>query len=176
MGGSVSQHRKSFRRSQRKRGSISDSEGNFGTPEAESPGILKQLTQHNNSGVEAHLNNLSSPPPLGSGTSTMDHNLNLTQSPGRGALSQTSATTPRPPTLSLPSPHTRPDPSEVDDQAPAASDSSSPDSNARLASSSASDLEDPDFINGNLLRPGARATFDQEGKHRSAQKSSAVIA
>ncbi|KAK0142061.1 Transforming acidic coiled-coil-containing protein 1 [Merluccius polli] len=171
---------------------VSDSEGNFETPEAESPGVLKQLTQQNNSGDEAkqrpYLNNLSSPTPLGARSYALDHNLNLTQGPGRDTPSQaavptptTTATslpqsqTPRPPTLSLPSPHTRPDPSEVDDEAPATSDSSSPDSNAHLASSP-DGVADDDFINGNLLRPGApRATFDPEGKEHSTQKANAVL-
>ncbi|XP_041757117.1 transforming acidic coiled-coil-containing protein 1 isoform X3 [Coregonus clupeaformis] len=49
MGGSLSQHRKSSFSSPRKKSSISDSEGNFETPEAESPGLLNDLTQLDNS-------------------------------------------------------------------------------------------------------------------------------
>ncbi|XP_064825559.1 transforming acidic coiled-coil-containing protein 1-like isoform X2 [Oncorhynchus masou masou] len=49
MGGSLSQHRKSSFSSSRKKSSISDSEGNFETPEAESPGLLNDLTQLDNS-------------------------------------------------------------------------------------------------------------------------------
>ncbi|CAL8347898.1 unnamed protein product [Lota lota] len=166
---------------------VSDSEGNFETPEAESPGVLKHLTQQNLSGrtptpctslhhsIQGHggrpdLNDLSSPATLGSGSYALDHNLNLTQGPKPGPAPPTS--TPRPPSLSLPSPHTRPDPSEVDDEAPPAPDSPSPDSNTRLASP---DDDDPDFINGNLLRPGARTTFDPEAKERSAQKTNAGV-
>ncbi|CAL8335333.1 unnamed protein product [Gadus morhua 'NCC'] len=93
---------------------ISDSEGNFETPEAESPSVLKHLTQQNISGEAGRpLNDLSSRPAPGSGGYALDHNLNLTQGPRPGAA-------PRPPSLPLPSPHTRPDPSEVDDEAPPA--------------------------------------------------------
>ncbi|KAM6964947.1 transforming acidic coiled-coil-containing protein 1-like [Aplochiton taeniatus] len=53
MGASLSQHRKSSVSSLRKKSSISDSEGNFGTPEAESPRILKKPTQLDNSAHHA---------------------------------------------------------------------------------------------------------------------------
>ncbi|XP_029916115.1 transforming acidic coiled-coil-containing protein 1-like isoform X2 [Myripristis murdjan] len=49
MGGSISQHRKGSVSSPRKKSSISDSEGNYETPEAESPGVVKLLTQLDNS-------------------------------------------------------------------------------------------------------------------------------
>ncbi|XP_029295690.1 transforming acidic coiled-coil-containing protein 1-like isoform X2 [Cottoperca gobio] len=49
MGGSLSQHRKGSVSSPRKKSSISDSEGTFETPEAESPGVVKLLTQLDNS-------------------------------------------------------------------------------------------------------------------------------
>ncbi|KAK9522700.1 hypothetical protein VZT92_019148 [Zoarces viviparus] len=156
----------------------SDSEGTFGTPEAESPGVVKLLSDLDNSNhtvladVTNHfldknsnqdvgpvssqevdsLNNLtgSSPNDRSFG---LDQNLNLTlssyPSPGGGLspsspLSQPQAL--RPPSLSFLSPLNKPDPSEVDDQAPVTSDSS-PDSNLI---SSRDICVDPDLLNGNM--------------------------
>ncbi|XP_042344215.1 transforming acidic coiled-coil-containing protein 1-like isoform X2 [Plectropomus leopardus] len=138
----------------------SDSEGTFETPEAESPGVVKLLSQLDNSNhtvlpdVTNHfldknsnqdvspvssqeadsLNNLS-----GSSSNDcsfgLDQNLNLTlsskSSPGESLspcspLPQSQAL--RPPSLSFLSPLNKPDPCEVDDEAPVTSDSS-PDSN-----------------------------------------------
>ena len=110
------------------------------------------------------LNDLSSRPAPGSGGYALDHNLNLTQGPRPGAA-------PRPPSLPLPSPHTRPDPSEVDDEAPPAPPApTSSDSNTRLPVSP--DDDDPDVINGNLQRS---STFDPEAKGRSAQRIVAAV-
>ncbi|XP_029618989.1 transforming acidic coiled-coil-containing protein 1 isoform X4 [Salmo trutta] len=53
MGGSLSQHRKNSFGSPRKKSSISDSEGNFETPVAESPGLQNDLTQLDNSADKA---------------------------------------------------------------------------------------------------------------------------
>ncbi|XP_031685821.1 transforming acidic coiled-coil-containing protein 1 isoform X3 [Oncorhynchus kisutch] len=53
MGGSLSQHRKNSFGSPRKKSSISDSEGNFETPVAESPGLQDDLTQLDNSADKA---------------------------------------------------------------------------------------------------------------------------
>ncbi|XP_055775951.1 transforming acidic coiled-coil-containing protein 1-like isoform X3 [Salvelinus fontinalis] len=62
MGGSLSQHRKSSFSSPRKKSSISDSEGNFETPEAESPGLLNDLTQLDSS-AHTEWSHLILPPP-----------------------------------------------------------------------------------------------------------------
>ncbi|XP_054466524.1 transforming acidic coiled-coil-containing protein 1-like isoform X2 [Anoplopoma fimbria] len=154
----------------------SDSEGNFGTPEAESPGVVNLLSQLDNSNhtvpsdVANHfmnknqdvgpvssqevdsLDNLtgSSPNDRSFG---LDQNLNLTlssrPSPGVGLLPSSPLPQPqalRPPSLAFLSPLNKPDPSEVDDQAPVSSDSS-PDSN--LISSHDSCV-DPDLLNGNM--------------------------
>ncbi|XP_029960722.1 transforming acidic coiled-coil-containing protein 1-like isoform X1 [Salarias fasciatus] len=156
----------------------SDSEGNFETPEAESPGVVKLLGQLDNSNHTVlpdvtnqvldrnsnqdvgtassedvdSLNNLtiSSPGNTGFG---VDQNLNLTLSakpvPGEGVspsgpLPQPPAA--RPPSLPVVSPLNKPDPSEVDDQAPVTSDSS-PDSNLTFSRDSG---VDPDLLNGNM--------------------------
>ncbi|XP_070820238.1 transforming acidic coiled-coil-containing protein 1-like isoform X2 [Chaetodon trifascialis] len=149
----------------------SDSEGTFETPEAESPGVVKLLSQLDNSNhtvlpdVTNHfldknfnqdvgpvssqevdsLNNLTGSSPNDSSFG-LDQNLNLTLSskPSPGPLSQPQAL--RPPSLSVFSPLNKPDPSEVDDEAPVTSDSS-PDSNLI---SSQDMCVDPDLINGNM--------------------------
>lgn len=76
----------------------------------------------------------------------LDQNLNLTlrSKPTLGTISQSQAI--RPPSLSLLSPLNKPDPSEVDDEAPLTSDSS-PDSNLILSLDS---CMDPDVLNGNM--------------------------
>ncbi|CAI5650467.1 transforming acidic coiled-coil-containing protein 1 isoform X3 [Oreochromis niloticus] len=176
MGGSLSQHRKGSVSSPRKKSSISDSEGTFETPEAESPSVVKLLGQLDNSShtvfpdVTNHilntvssqdlgtapsqevdsLNNLTSSSPDNSGFS-LDQNLNLTLSnkPGPEVVISPSKTLPqaaRPPSLSVVSPLNKPDPSEVDDEAPVTSDSS-PDSNLTLSH----DISvDSDLLNGNM--------------------------
>uniref|UniRef100_UPI0037E89D98 transforming acidic coiled-coil-containing protein 1-like isoform X2 n=1 Tax=Semicossyphus pulcher TaxID=241346 RepID=UPI0037E89D98 len=173
MGGSLSQNRKGSVSSPRKKSSISDSEGTFETPEAESPGVVKLLSQLDNANqtvlpdVTNHfldknsnqdvsevdsLNNLTSSS-QNSSSFGLDQNLNLTlsgkSSPGEGLspssfLPQSQAV--RPPSLSVLSPLNKPDPSEVDDEAPVTSDSS-PDSNLI---SSHGVCVDPDFLNGNM--------------------------
>lgn len=154
----------------------SDSEGTFETPEAESPGVVKLLGQLDNSshrvvpdgtnhfldqnsnqdvtvppsqGVDS-LNNLTGSSPNNS-TFSLDQNLNLTPctkpGPGEG-LSPSSPQPPalRPPSLSVVSPLNKPDPTEVDDEAPATSDSS-PDSNLTLSNVTCGDA---DLLNGNM--------------------------
>ncbi|XP_068559466.1 transforming acidic coiled-coil-containing protein 1-like isoform X3 [Cebidichthys violaceus] len=178
MGGSLSQHRKGSVSSPRKKSSISDSEGTFETPEAESPGVVKLLSQLDNSNHTVlpdvtnlfldknsnqdvspvssqevdSLNNLTGSSPNGRSFG-LDQNLNLTlssnPSPGGGLSPSSPLPQPqalRPPSLSFLSPLNKPDPSEVDDQAPVTSDSS-PDSNLI---SSHDICVDPDLLNGNM--------------------------
>lgn len=138
----------------------SDSEGTFETPEAESPDVGKLLGQLDNSNLRAQSNlsshfldqnsnqdraavspevvdspaNLTRPSP---GTCTgfgFDQNLNLT--PGPKLSPQTPV---RPPSLSVQSTLNKPDPTEVDDEAPAASDS-------KLLCANL----DSDLLNGNI--------------------------
>ncbi|XP_068461254.1 transforming acidic coiled-coil-containing protein 1-like isoform X2 [Clinocottus analis] len=165
-------------RSKDDRADNSDSEGTFGTPEAESPGVVKLLSQLDNSNhsvlpdvtnhfLDNHCNQDVGPVSsrevnslnnfTGSSANdrsfSLDQNLNLTfssnPSPGGGLspaipLPQPQAL--RPPTLSFLSPLNKPDPSEVDDQAPVTSDSS-PDSH----SISSHDIcVDSDLLNGNI--------------------------
>ncbi|XP_068559465.1 transforming acidic coiled-coil-containing protein 1-like isoform X2 [Cebidichthys violaceus] len=156
----------------------SDSEGTFETPEAESPGVVKLLSQLDNSNHTVlpdvtnlfldknsnqdvspvssqevdSLNNLTGSSPNGRSFG-LDQNLNLTlssnPSPGGGLSPSSPLPQPqalRPPSLSFLSPLNKPDPSEVDDQAPVTSDSS-PDSNLI---SSHDICVDPDLLNGNM--------------------------
>ncbi|XP_074525984.1 transforming acidic coiled-coil-containing protein 1-like isoform X3 [Halichoeres trimaculatus] len=156
----------------------SDSEGAFETPEAESPGVVKLLSQLDNSNqtvlpeVTNHfldknsnqnngpvstqdvdsLNNLTSSSQNGSSFG-LDQNLNLTlsskSSPGEGLSPSSSLSQPpaiRPPSLSVFSSLNKPDPSEVDDEAPVTSDSS-PDSNLIPTHGV---CVDPDLLNGNM--------------------------
>ncbi|XP_047448011.1 transforming acidic coiled-coil-containing protein 1-like isoform X2 [Mugil cephalus] len=153
MGGSLSQHRKGSVSSPRKKSSISDSEGTFGTPESGSPGVVKLLGQLDNANHTAQsqevdsLNNLTDSVP-NKNSFNLDQNLNLTLStrpvPGETPSPPSPVSQPlRPPTLPVPSSLNKPDPSEVDDEAPVTSDSS-PDSNLSLNH----DM-DPDLLNGN---------------------------
>ncbi|KAM7416583.1 hypothetical protein PAMA_018573 [Pampus argenteus] len=157
----------------------SDSEGTFETPEAETPcvvnllsqldisnhSVLPDVTNHfldknsnqNVSPVSSQevdsLNNLTSSSPNNS-CFGLDQNLNLTLSikPEEGLtlsnpLPQHQA--PRPPSLSVISPLNKPDPAEVDDEAPVTSDSS-PDSNLTPSH----DIRvDTDLLNGNVNPP-----------------------
>ncbi|XP_040050554.2 transforming acidic coiled-coil-containing protein 1 isoform X1 [Gasterosteus aculeatus] len=169
----------------------SDSEGTFGTPEAESPGVLKLLSQLDNShhtvlpDVTNHfldknsnqeigpvssqevdsLNNLAGPPPVDCDFG-LDLNLNLSlgSSPCPvGGLSPSSLEPHalRPPSLAFLSPRNKPDPSEVDDQAPVTSDSS-PDSDLI---SRPHICVDPDLLNGNMNSntQNAKATCEANG-------------
>ncbi|CAN9513272.1 unnamed protein product [Ophioblennius macclurei] len=178
MGGSLSQHRKGSFGSPRKKNSISDSEGNFETPEAESPVVVKLFGELDNSNHSAlpdvtnqfldrnsnqdvgtvssqevdSLNNLTISSPNNT-SFNVDQNLNLTLGtkavPGEGLSSSSPLTQPpavRPPSLSVVSPMNKPDPSEVDDQAPVTPDSS-PDSNFTFSRNSG---VDPDLLNGNM--------------------------
>ncbi|XP_068994484.1 transforming acidic coiled-coil-containing protein 1-like isoform X2 [Embiotoca jacksoni] len=98
------------------------------------------------------LNNLTGSSPNNNSFS-LDQNLNLTLStkPGNGDGLSPSSPPPqpqplRPPSLSVLSPLNRPDPTEVDDEAPMMSDSS-PDSNLTLNHDI---CVDPDLLNGNM--------------------------
>ncbi|XP_060927428.1 transforming acidic coiled-coil-containing protein 1-like isoform X1 [Limanda limanda] len=148
----------------------SDSEGTFETPEAESPGLVKLLNQLDNCNhtgfpdVTNHsldenskkeevdsLNNLTGSSPDNS-SFCLDQNLNLTlgtkPGPGEGLSPSTPLPQPpavRPPSLSVHSSLNKPDPTEVDDEAPMTSDSS-PDSNLIP---SRDICVDPDLLNGN---------------------------
>lgn len=96
------------------------------------------------------LNNLTGSSPNNFG---LDQNLNLTlssrPSPGEGLSPSSPLPRPqalRPPSLSVVSPLNKPDPSEVDDEAPVTSDSS-PDSNLIPSHDI---CVDPDLLNGNM--------------------------
>ncbi|KAJ0019365.1 hypothetical protein NQD34_006934 [Periophthalmus magnuspinnatus] len=146
----------------------SDSEGAFDTPEAESPGVAKLLGQLDNTNhiapsdasnhfLDQNSNQdiapaspeddttadlTSSAPSTVLGHSFgLDQNLNLTL--GSKPCPSSRSPTTRPPSLSV---HSKPDPAEVDDEAPITSDSS-PDSN--LISPNNSYL-DSDLLNGNM--------------------------
>ncbi|XP_005804065.1 transforming acidic coiled-coil-containing protein 1 isoform X2 [Xiphophorus maculatus] len=172
MGGSLSQHRRASLSSLRKKDSFSDSEGAFETPEAESPvvNLLSQLDNSNNtvptdgsnniqdrchdvrsaaSQQVDSLNNLTCSTP-NKGSFGLNQNLNLTLGSKDGSgedlspsghLPQTAAL--RPPSLPVLSPLNKPDPSEVDDEAPTTSDSS-PDTISH------DECLDPDLLNGNV--------------------------
>lgn len=111
------------------------------------------------------LNNLTSSSPDNSRFS-LDQNLNLTLSNKPEVVISPSKTLPqaaRPPTLSVVSPLNKPDPSEVDDEAPVTSDSS-PDSNLTLSH----DISvDSDLLNGNMdsdiLLPSTKLTCEPKG-------------
>ncbi|XP_072288810.1 transforming acidic coiled-coil-containing protein 1-like isoform X2 [Eucyclogobius newberryi] len=150
----------------RKNSSISDSEGAFDTPEAEPPGVAKLLGQLDNSNhitpsdfsnhfLDQNSNRGTAPSsPEDDSTADLtsptfsavpgnsfglDQNLNLTL--GSKPSPSSRSPTVRPPSLSV---HSKPDPAEVDDEAPITSDSS-PDSNLISAS-----CVDSDFLNGNM--------------------------
>lgn len=142
----------------------SDSEGTFETPEAESPaGVAKLLGQLDNSNhiapadasshfLDQNSNqdlapvspedvdstaDLTSPAPITSNSLRLDQNLNLTL-----GSKPSPQTTPRPPSLSVQSTLNKPDPAEVDDEAPMSTDS-------KLLSASDS-CADSDLLNGNI--------------------------
>lgn len=91
------------------------------------------------------LKNLTRPSPTDSSFG-LDQNLNptLSSKPSPGTLSQPQAL--RPPSLSVLSPLNRPDPSEVDDEAPVTSDSSP---HSTFIPSHGTYLN-PDLLNGNM--------------------------
>ncbi|XP_062274296.1 transforming acidic coiled-coil-containing protein 1-like isoform X1 [Scomber scombrus] len=154
----------------------SDSEGTFETPEAESPCVVNLLSQLENSNhsvlpdVTNHILDKNSNQDVGPSSSEevdslnnitssstnnscfgLDQNLNMTLSPKPGeGLSLTNPLPDhqaiRPPTLSVISPLNKPDPSEVDDEAPVTSDSS-PDSNLTPSRDICVDV---DLLNGNV--------------------------
>lgn len=147
----------------------SDSEGTFETPEAESPCVVNLLSQLDNSNHTAlpdvtnhfldknlnqdaapvssqevdSLNNLTGSSANDSGFG-FDQNLNLTLGGKPSPDPQPQAV--RPPSLPVLSSLNRPDPSEVDDEAPLTSDSS-PDSNLIPGHDI---CVDPDLLNGNM--------------------------
>ncbi|KAM6930206.1 transforming acidic coiled-coil-containing protein 1-like [Xenentodon cancila] len=153
----------------------SDSEGTFETPEAESPGVVKLLDHLDNSSptdvtnqvldrnssqdvipapsqeVDS-LNNFTGYSPNNDGFS-LDQNLNLTLNgkPGSGQDLSPSSVLPhtppvRPPSLPVVSLLIKPDPTEVDDEPPVTSDSST-DSNSTISQDF---CVDPDLLNGNM--------------------------
>lgn len=96
------------------------------------------------------LNNLTSSSPNNRGLS-VDQNLNFTLSTKPSPVEGLCPSAPlppalRPPSLSVLSPLNKPDPSEVDDEAPVTSDSS-PDSNLIPSHDI---CVDPDLLNGNM--------------------------
>ncbi|XP_068167849.1 transforming acidic coiled-coil-containing protein 1-like isoform X2 [Antennarius striatus] len=146
-------------------GDNSDSEGTFETPEAESPGLVTLLDQVNISNCPVFpdttnknlnqdvasvsevdsLNNLVGSSANDSSLS-LNKNLNVTLGSKHrpAALPQPQAL--RPPSLSVLSPLNKPDPSEVDDEAPVMSDS-----NLDLNLSPIGGMYvDPDLLNGNM--------------------------
>ncbi|XP_049572673.1 transforming acidic coiled-coil-containing protein 1 isoform X2 [Syngnathus scovelli] len=167
MGGSVSQHEKNPPR----KISISDSEGSYETPEAESPGVVKLLSQLDNStltdkfvdknfsqdAVDA-LNNLTGSSP-NNNSFGLNQNLNLTLTPKTSYQSNAASPAQRPPSLPVRSPLNTPDPSEVDDEAPVISNLS-PDSNLNPGH----DLPmHHDLLNGNVNSHNAKPACYQEG-------------
>ncbi|XP_012718909.2 transforming acidic coiled-coil-containing protein 1 isoform X1 [Fundulus heteroclitus] len=151
----------------------SDSEGTFETPEAESPVVVKLLDKldsandpvptddssdvwdrrHDVPSAPAQqvdsLNNVTGST-ANNGSFGLDQNLNLTlgskpaTEEGLSPCNRLPLTASlRPPSLPVLSPLNKPDPSEVDDEAPATSDSS-PDAICR------DDCLDPDLLNGNV--------------------------
>ncbi|XP_077417927.1 transforming acidic coiled-coil-containing protein 1-like isoform X2 [Vanacampus margaritifer] len=168
MGGSLSQHGKD---SPRKKNSISDSEGTYETPEAESPGVVNLLNQLDNSGhtdqfvdknssqdeVDA-LNNLTGSSP-NNNSFGLNQNLNLTLTPKTSSQLNATSRAQRPPSLPVHSPLNTPDPSEVDDEAPAISNLS-PDSNLIPSH----DLSvHHDLLNGNVSSDCEKPAGYQEG-------------
>ncbi|KAK2902166.1 transforming acidic coiled-coil-containing protein 1-like isoform X2 [Channa argus] len=177
-GGMGEDGQKAHPRAKDEREDNSDSEGTFETPEAESPGVVKLLSQLGNSShtvlsdvtnhfldknanqdvgiASSHevdsLNNLTS---FSHNNSTfgLDQNLNLTLTTEASEEESLTPSTPlpqpqalRPPCLSVFSSLNKPDPTEVDDEAPVTSDSS-PDLNLIPSH----DLcVDPDLLNGNM--------------------------
>ncbi|XP_061624109.1 transforming acidic coiled-coil-containing protein 1-like isoform X2 [Phyllopteryx taeniolatus] len=162
MGGSLSQHGKG---SPRKKSSISDSEGTFETPEAESPGVVKLLSDadqfvHKNS-KRAEVDALNNPTGSSDNSSSfaLNRNLDLTRTPEASSRSNAAAQPQRPPSLPVHSPLSTPDPSEVDDEAPAICNPS-PDS--KLLSSR--DLAaHRDLLNGNVNSDCAKAACYPQG-------------
>ncbi|XP_061585068.1 transforming acidic coiled-coil-containing protein 1-like isoform X2 [Cololabis saira] len=153
----------------------SDSEGAFDTPEAESPGVVNLLGQLDNSShtdvtnqaLDRNSNQDVTPAPsqdvdslnnfTGSSpnndTFSLDQNLNLTLNgkPGSGQGSSPSCPLPhtppiRPPSLPVVSPMIKPDPTEVDDEPPLTSDSST-DSSLTISQDI---CVDADLLNGNM--------------------------
>ncbi|XP_019722499.1 transforming acidic coiled-coil-containing protein 1-like isoform X2 [Hippocampus comes] len=149
----------------------SDSEGTYETPEAESPGVVKLLSQLDNSAhtdqvvdensiqdeVDA-LNNLTGSSPNNNSLG-LNQNLNLTLTPKTSCHPDTASPAQRPPSLPVHSPLNTPDPSEVDDEAPVISNLS-PDSN--LAPSHDLSVHH-DLLNGNVNFDCAKPACYQEG-------------
>lgn len=175
----------------------SDSEGTFETPEAESPCVVNLLSQLDNSNhsvlpdVTNHILDKNSNQDIGPASSEevdslnnitssstnnscfgLDQNLNMTLSPKPGEGLSLSNPLPehqaiRPPSLSVISPLNKPDPSEVDDEAPVTSDSS-PDSNL---TPSHDICVDADLLNGNVNAdsPLVKLTCNLEGSKTSGK-------
>ncbi|XP_028314410.1 transforming acidic coiled-coil-containing protein 1-like isoform X2 [Gouania willdenowi] len=174
MGGSLSQNRRGSCSHPGKKSSISDSEGTFETPEAESPSIGKMLDQLHSSNdtvlqdvTNQFLDRNSNPGvrTVSSQDFSVDQNLNLTPS------NQVSHHAPvRPPSLPVVSSVNKPDPTEVDDKAPSSTQVLSPDIKV-----------DPDLLNGNVSAEDVLSTSKsscdimssclvQQERSRSVQK------
>ncbi|XP_061762411.1 transforming acidic coiled-coil-containing protein 1-like isoform X2 [Nerophis ophidion] len=140
----------------------SDSEGTFETPEAESPGVVNLLSQLDNSThtepfvheisnqdeVDAlnHLTNSSRNNSFG-----LSQNLNLTVTPPSNPTPQAQ----RPPYLPVHSVLNKPDPSEVDDEAPVTPDS-------KLVPSHGDHSLHHDLLNGNVTCDPVKRACNQE--------------
>ncbi|XP_037115154.1 transforming acidic coiled-coil-containing protein 1-like isoform X2 [Syngnathus acus] len=149
----------------------SDSEGTYETPEAESPGVVKLLSQLDNSTLTDQfvdknfsqdevdaLNNLTGSSP-NNNSFGLNQNLNLTLTPKTSYQSKAASPAQRPPSLPVRSPLNTPDPSEVDDEAPVISNLS-PDSNLNPGH----DLQTHhDLLNGNVNSHNAKPACYQEG-------------
>ncbi|XP_061906787.1 transforming acidic coiled-coil-containing protein 1-like isoform X2 [Entelurus aequoreus] len=141
----------------------SDSEGTFETPEAESPGVVKLLSQLDNSThtepfvhkisnqdeVDA-LNNLTNSSP-NNNSFGLSQNLNLTVTPPSNPPPQAQ----RPPSLPVHSVLNKPDPSEVDDEAPVTSD-------PKLVPSHGDHSLHHDLLNGNVTCDPVKQACNQE--------------
>ncbi|XP_077456062.1 transforming acidic coiled-coil-containing protein 1-like isoform X2 [Stigmatopora argus] len=161
MGGTLSQHGKG---SPHKQNSISDSEGTYETPEAESTGVVNLLNQLDNSTHTDHqfvhkncsqdvvdaLDNVTGSSP-NNNSFGLSQNLNLTLTPKPSSQSQAQ----RPPSLSIHSPLNTPDPSEVDDEPPVIADLSS--------DSKPIPTHEHDLLNGNVNSDGGKPACYQEG-------------
>ncbi|XP_077570861.1 transforming acidic coiled-coil-containing protein 1-like isoform X1 [Stigmatopora nigra] len=146
----------------------SDSEGTYETPEAESTGVVNLLNQLDNSTHTDHqfiqkncsqdevdaLDNVTGSSP-NNNSFGLGQNLNLTLKPKPSSQSKSVSQAQRPPSLSIHSPLNTPDPSEVDDEAPAIPDLSS--------DSKPIPMNVHDLLNGNVNSDGGKPACYQEG-------------
>lgn len=124
------------------------------TSSSVSPNVANRFLDKN---LNREVGTIGEPDPLNNLTGSsaadrsvaVDQNLNVTLSGKDAATSQPLAM--RPPSLSVRCPLNKPDPSEVDDQAPVVSDCS-PDSNLYPSHDV---CVDPDLLNGNMTSDAA---------------------